>query len=59
MGNSLNEIMITLITLIWTMEFHFYAIVVFEYSFDVVQILDLNVLCPHYLSSFYSKTSHI
>lgn len=38
------------------MEFHFYAIVLFEYGFDVSQILDLNVLCPYCLSSFCPNT---
>ena len=55
-GNSLDEIMVKLIRLIWSIEFHFYAIILFKYGFDVVQILDLNVLCPSCLSSFYPST---
>lgn len=56
LGGKQLELMIKLIRLIWTMEFHFYAIILFEYGFYVVQILDLNVLCPYCLSSFHPNT---
>lgn len=53
MGNITNEVIKRLNRLIWNMEFHFFTIILFEYGFEVVHILHLNVMCP-----YFSEYSH-